>query len=40
VFKEWELLKAQHPIDWDEEEQFHQTFIDTIQTMQNEQMID
>jgi hypothetical protein len=40
VFKECKLLKAQHPIDQDEEEQLHQTFVDTIQTMQNEGMID
>jgi hypothetical protein len=40
VFKEFELLKAQQPIDWDEEQQLHRTFIDTIQLMQNEKTID
>jgi hypothetical protein len=40
VFKEHKSLKVQQPIDWDEEELFHWTFTNTIQMMQNEEMIE
>ncbi len=40
VFKEHKLLKVQQPINWDEEELLHWTFTNTIQMMQNEEMIE
>lgn len=38
MFKDHEPLKAWTLIDWEEEEKFHQTFTNTIQAMQDEEM--